>query len=55
MTPEGLFFLVLFTLLLIAVIAFGSAWIKAGEARAREERQKLKALKEAREQEKRGA
>ncbi|MGV3617665.1 MAG: hypothetical protein ACO1SV_20255 [Fimbriimonas sp.] len=42
MTPTGMLLLVLFTCLLIAVIAFGAGWIKQGEARAREERRRLK-------------
>jgi Na+-transporting methylmalonyl-CoA/oxaloacetate decarboxylase gamma subunit len=44
MTPTGIAFLILFFFLLIAVIAFGAAWVKAGEARAREERRQLKEM-----------
>lgn len=42
MTPTGIMLLVFFILLLSAIISFGAAWIKTGEARAREERKKLK-------------
>jgi uncharacterized membrane protein affecting hemolysin expression len=45
MTPIGLLLLVLFFCLLVAVIAFGSAWIKLGEQNARNERARLKELK----------
>ena len=44
MTPTGIVLLTLFFFLLVAVIAFGAAWIKNGEARAREERRQLKEM-----------
>lgn len=48
MTPQGLTMLVISVLLLIAIINFGSGWVKAGEARARAERAELKKWKEER-------
>jgi hypothetical protein len=44
MTPTGLMLLVFFFLLLIAIISFGAAWFKTGEAKAREERQRVKEM-----------
>lgn len=44
MTPTGLMLLVFFFLLLVAIISFGAAWIKTGEAKAREERRRLKEM-----------
>jgi hypothetical protein len=44
MTPTGLMLLVFFFLLLSAIISFGAAWIKTGEAKAREERRRLKEM-----------
>ena len=50
MTPMGLFLLGLFFFLLVAIIAFGSAWIKAGEARDREMRRQLKEMMAAKDE-----
>ena len=53
MTPMGLAILTISVLLLVALINFGSAWIKVGEAKARAERKELAKLKAEREELKR--